>query len=196
MKIALIGPNGFIGSRILAEAELRHHELTPLAHAQVDIFNSDEVAKAIRGNDAVVSAYGNHQQPELIVDATRSLLSAVKAAGVKRLIAVGGAGSLEIAPGVQLMDAPGFPEAYLREARAQGEALRLYRAEREVDWTFASPATEIAAGARTGKFRTGGDALLTDAGGVSRISAEDFAIAIVDELERPQHVRSRFSAAY
>ena len=196
MSIALIGSTGFIGTRILAEARRRNHEVSVISREQADILDSAQMVNAIRAHNAVISAYGNHGEPELIIDATRSLLAAVKEAGVPRLLAVGGAGSLEVAPGVQLMDAPGFPGAYAREARAQGYALDIYRSEKEVDWTYVSPAAEIAAGERTGKFRVGGDMLLMDSNHLSRISAEDFAVAIIDELERGRYSRARFSVAY
>ena len=196
MKLALIGSTGFIGSRILAEARRRKHEVSAITREQANALDSAQVANAIRSHDVVVSAYGNHEQPDLIIDATRSLLAAVKEAGVGRVIAVGGAGCLEVAPGVQLADTPGFPEAYAREARAQRQALDIYRSEKNVDWTYVSPAAEIAPGERTGKFRVGGDVLLVDANQQSRISAEDFAVAILDELEHPRYSRARFTVAY
>lgn len=196
MRIALIGSTGFIGTRILAEARRRNHEVSAISREQADVLDSAQMANAIRTHDAVISAYGNHGEPELVIDATRSLLAATKAAGMTRLIAVGGAGSLEVAPGVQLMDAPGFPGEYAREARAQGQALDIYRSEKDLNWTYVSPAAEIAPGERTGKFRVGGDMLLTDPNQLSRISAEDFAVAIIDELERGRHSRTRFSVAY
>jgi putative NADH-flavin reductase len=125
-----------------------------------------------------------------------ALVEAARAAGVRRLVIVGGAGSLEVAPGQAVVDQPGFPEAVVAEARAHSDALDFYRTVDDLDWTYISPAADIAPGARTGVFRLGGDQLLTDEHGNSRISAEDYAIALVDELETPAHPRARMSVAY
>ena len=140
---------------------------------------------------------------DVVISATRfqssdpkALIAAVKQAGVKRLMVVGGAASLEVAPGQALFDAPGFPETYKVEAAAGRQALDALRAEKELDWTFLSPSAEFAPGERTGKFRLGGDQLLSDANGKSWISMEDYAIAFVDELETPKHSRQRFTVGY
>ena len=124
------------------------------------------------------------------------LLAAVKQSGVKRYLVVGGAGSLEVAPGVKLFDTPEFPAIYLDEARKGGAYLELLKAETGLDWTFLSPSALIQPGERTGKFRLGIDQLLVDAAGNSAISAEDFSVAMVDELEKPAHSRRRFTVGY
>jgi putative NADH-flavin reductase len=161
-----------------------------------DIFDSAGVADAASGADVVVSAYGpGPEKPELLLDATRSLIAGVEDSGVKRLIVAGGAGSLEVAPGVRLVDTPDFPPEWKGIAIAHAEALELLRTSR-LDWTSVSPAAYIHPGERTGKYRTGEDQLLVDEKGQSEISAEDFAIAIADEVEHPRHLRERFTAAW
>jgi putative NADH-flavin reductase len=124
------------------------------------------------------------------------LIRAVKQAGVKRLLIVGGAASLEAKPGLQLVDTPDFPEAYKGEGFAGRDFLNVLRDERELDWTFLSPSAEFVPGQRTGKFRLGKDELLVQPNGESKISFEDFAIALVDELEKPHHPRQRFTVGY
>jgi len=148
------------------------------------------LAPLLAGHDAVVSASRFQTS-----DAT-ALIAAVKTAGVKRLLVVGGAGSLEVAPGQALVDTPGFPEAYKAEARAGVTFLNALRAEKDLDWTILSPSAEFAPGTRTGTFRLGGNELLTDRTGRSWVSMEDFAIALVDELEHPRHRRERFTVGY
>jgi len=189
MKIALIGPTGNVGSRLLAELLRRGHEVTGIArhpeglpsqpHLTVkrgDANDEDGLAALLRGHDA--------------------LIAAVKKAWVPRLLVVSGAGSLEVAPGVQLMDTPDFPAAYKPEALAGGDFLNVLRGERELHWTFLSPSAVFVPGERTGTFRLGTDQLLVGADGESRISMEDFAIALVDELEGPRHPRQRFPVGY
>lgn len=203
MKVALIGIGGRVGSRLAMELLARGHSVTGIERhpektgtrpgitvKQGDATKPEVLAPLIAGHDAVVSA-ARFQSSD-----ASALLAAVKKARVKRLLIVGGAGSLEVAPGKALMDMPDFPEAYKPEARAGGRFLDMLRGEMEVDWTFLSPSAEFAPGERTGKFRLGGDALLADAEGRSRISMEDFAIALVDELEHPKHSRRRFTAGY
>jgi hypothetical protein len=126
----------------------------------------------------------------------RSIIDATKLAGVRRLLVVGGAGSLEVAPGLQLLDTPSFPAAYKGTAAGARQALKMLGEERDVDWTMLSPSAVIAPGERTGKFRLGGDQLLVDAEGASRISVQDYAVAFVDELEEPAHSRRRFTVGY
>jgi uncharacterized protein len=125
-----------------------------------------------------------------------ALIAAVKSAGVKRLLVVGGAGSLEVAPGKMLMDTDGFPEALKAEARAGTRFLERLRTEPDLDWIFLSPSADFAPGERTGHFRLGGDQLLGDADGKSHISMEDFAIAMIDEVEQHAHSRQRFTVGY
>jgi putative NADH-flavin reductase len=211
LKIALFGATGMIGSRIAAEAARRGHQVTALARnpervpadvanlkaAQADLLDAASVAAAVRGHDVVASAYAPpHDDTGIVVTATRTLVEGVRAAGLKRLVAVGGAGSLEVAPGKQLVDTEGFPDAYKPVALAHRDALTFYRTQSDLDWTFFAPAALIAPGERTGVFRTGTDTLLSDAGGNSRISAEDYAVAFVDELEQGRFIRKIATVAY
>lgn len=203
MKVALIGISGRVGSRLAAELLERGHAVTGIARnvnkvgardglvvKSGDATAAPALAPLLEGHDAVVSASRFQTS-----DAT-ALVDAVKKAGVKRLLVVGGAGSLEVAPGYALKDAPGFPPAFKPEASAGSEFLTALRREDVLDWTFLSPSAEFAPGERTGVFRLGGDQLLVDDNGKSWISMEDFAIAMVDELERPTHGRRRFTVGY
>ncbi len=217
MKIALFGANGTIGSRIATEALRRGHQVTAIARdpaafgaksqpqplqdvsvVQGDVTDAASVASAVRGHDVVISAVGPGHSGNfpMLVQAAHALVDGLPRAGVKRLLIVGGAGSLEVAPGQRLMDLPAFPAAWLPYARAHAEALDIYRGNTSLDWTYLSPADHILPGERTGSYRTGGDQLVKDAKGESRISAEDYAIALLDEIERPAHVRQRFTVAY
>jgi putative NADH-flavin reductase len=203
MKVAQIGASGNVGSRILTELLNRGHEVTGIVrhpeklqrHDRVvvkrgDINDEAGLATLLAHHDAVISAVRFQSANP------RSLIEAVKKAGVKRLLVVGGAGSLEVSPGVQLVDTPDFPEAYKPEALAGRDFLNILRGEQELDWTFLSPSALFVPGERTGKFRLGTDRLLVNANGESRISMEDYAIALVDELETPRHSRQRFTVAY
>jgi putative NADH-flavin reductase len=203
MKIAVIGATGNAGACIVAEALARGHEVTGIARnteklpsnpklkpAAVDVHDTDAVAKALAGNDAVVSSV------RFISTDAPTILGAVKKAGVKRLLVVGGAGSLEVAPGQLLIDSPQFPAAAKGEAGAGKVFLDALRNEKDVDWTFLSPGAMFVHGERTGKFRLGGDQLLADSSGASKITFEDYCIAVLDELEKPKHSRKRFHVAY
>lgn len=203
MKIALIGATGFIGSRILDEALNRGHQVTAITRnpekvpartgvtpERGDVFDEAGLARLIVGHDAVVSAVHFLQS-----DAAK-LLGAVRQSGVKRYLVVGGAGSLKIGPGQDLVDSPHFPPEYKAEASKGRDFLNLLRGETALDWTFLSPAAVIQPGTRTAKFRLGKDDLVTDAKGESRISAEDYAVALLDEVEKPRHIRQRFTLAY
>jgi len=203
MKIALIGIGGRVGSRIATELLARGHSVTGIARNPEnvrarpgvaikpgDATQPSSLAPLIAGHDAVVSA------SRFETSDPSALIAAVKKAGVKRLLVVGGAGSLQVAPGQALIDTPGFPEAYKAESSAGGRFLDALRKEGDLDWTFLSPSAEFAPGERTGRFRLGGNELLVDARGKSRISMEDFAIAFVDELEHPKHNRQRFTVGY
>jgi len=212
MKIAVFGAGGRIGSRIVNEALNRGHDVTAVVRhpenyklihehlkvAKADLFNSQDVETAAFNQDAVVSAYSPPKDapPSTITEVAIPLINGLKQAHTKRLIIVGGAGSLEVAPGVQLVDAPDFPAAYKPVSLAHREALKIYQKEKDLDWTFVSPSAEIMPGTRTGKFRTGTNQLLTDASGKSYISMEDFAVAIVDEIETPMHVREQMTVGY
>ncbi len=203
MTIALIGATGFIGSRILAELVSRGHAVTAIVRnpekvpalagvtaVKGDIFDRDGLAGLIAGHEAVISSV------HYLASDADALLGAVKQSGVKRYLVVGGAGSLEVAPGVKLFDTPAFPAIYLDEACKGGAYLDLLKQETALDWTFLSPSAVIAPGERTGRFRLGLDQLLVDTAGESRISAEDYAVALADELERPAHSCRRFTVGY
>ncbi|RDK01463.1 NAD(P)-dependent oxidoreductase [Paraburkholderia lacunae] len=211
LKIALFGATGMIGSRIAEEAARRGHQVTALARnpervpagvanlqaARADLLDAASVGAAVRGHDVVASAYAPpHGDVAALTKATHALVEGVRAAGLKRLVVVGGAGSLEVAPGKQLVDTEGFPDAYKAVALAHRDAFNYYRTVTDLDWTFFAPAALIAPGERTGKFRTGANTLLADAEGNSRISAEDYAIAFVDELEQGRFVRQIATVAY
>lgn len=213
MKLALFGASGTIGQRILREALSRGHTVTAIVRNPSRIIERDRKVRAVEGNildpesveasvighDAVICAFGPgaHQGVETVIGAARSLIAGLRSAGVRRLVVVGGAGSLEVAPGVRLQDTPEFPAQWLPIARAATDALEVYRGEgADLEWTYLSPAALIQPGERTGKFRRGGDQLLVDEQGRSRISAEDYAIALLDEVEEPTHVRQRFTVAY
>jgi putative NADH-flavin reductase len=154
-----------------------------------DVNDKAGLAASLRGHDAVISSV------RFLDSDPAALVGAVRAAGVKRYLVVGGAGSLEVAPGVTLLSTPQFPAAYKQEATRGAEFLAYLRRVGDVDWTFLSPSALFFAGERTGKFRLGKDQLLTNENG-SSISFEDFAVALVDELERPAHVRERFTVGY
>lgn len=208
LNIALFGATGMIGSRIAAEAARRGHHVTALSRHPVadtdgivektaDLFDPASVAAALAGQDVVASAYGPKQDDAgKVVTAAKALVAGARQAGLKRLVVVGGAGSLEVAPGTQLVDTAGFPEAYKAVALAHREALDYLRTVDDLDWTFFAPAALIAPGERTGKFRTGIDKLIVDANGDSRISAEDYAVAFVDEIEQDSFVREIATVAY
>ncbi|GAA3552154.1 NAD(P)H-binding protein [Nonomuraea rosea] len=200
MKILVFGATGMVGQRIATELSNRGHEVTGVSRSgpvKGDVHDSATLAK---GYDAVVSAIApprDGTEPEApFVAANRALIDGLRAAGVRRLIVVGGAGSLQVAPGLDLVDTPDFPELYKKESLAGRAILGLYRAVDDLDWTFVSPAAEIAPGERTGVYRIGGDTLLTDDEGRSFISAEDYAVAIADELEKDTHPRRRITVAY
>ena len=211
LNIALIGATGVIGSRIAAEAARRGHQVTALARnpervqagvanlkaAKVDLLDAASLAAAVRGHDVVASAYAPpRDDAAILTKATHALVEAVRAAGLKWLVIVGGAGSLEVAPGKQLVDTEGFPDAYKAVALAHREGFNYLRTLSDLDWTFFSPAALIAPGERTGTFRTGANTLIVDAEGNSRISAEDYAVAFVDELEQGRFVRQIATVAY
>lgn len=212
MNIALIGASGFIGSALLAEALSRGHRVTGLvgrperlgAHplltaVKTDVQDTAGLSAQLKGHDAVLTAFSGHAQQDVegyYLKGFRSILQATRDAGVPRLLAVGGAGSLEVAPGLQLLDTPEFPAAYKGSAEGARKALALLRAEPALNWTMLSPSAIIEPGQRTGQFRLGTDELLSKAGGDSRISVQDYAVAMLDELERPAHSRRRFTVGY
>lgn len=217
MHIVLYGATGHIGARILTELLSRRHQVTAvirnadkltenaaLTVQQGDLSDAKQIAEAIAGADAVVSSYGPPpDHTDQLVGVTRRLIEAVQQVSqhanssghAPRLVMVGGAGSLDVAPGVPLLSTPNFPTEYRKIAEAHARALDLLRIS-SIDWTSLSPSALIEPGERTGKFRLGQDTLLTTPDGNSRISMEDFAIALVDELEQPQRRRQRFTVGY
>ena len=212
-KIALIGSTGMIGQRILHEALSRGHKVMAIArdisktgeispnldYRSADIFNADSLMAAVAGQDVVVSAYGPGKgDPRQIVKLAHTLIEALGRLETLPLIVIGGAGSLEAKPGVQLVDTPDFPAAWKASALAHRDALEVYRKAGMAgfEWTSISPAAFIEPGTRTGKYRTDTEQLVVDAKGQSRISAEDFAVAIVDEIENPKFAGRRFTVGY
>lgn len=200
--IALIGASGNAGSRILKELSQRGHQVTAIARhpgkiaklpgvtaRQGDVFDGAALAILLKGHEIVISAV------HFTASDANILIDAVKAAGATRYLVVGGAGSLEVAPGVTLISTPEFPDAYKEEAQKGAEFLALLRKEAVLDWTFLSPSALFIPGERTGKFRLGQDGLLGNDQG-SSISFEDYAVALVDEIEQPAHRRQRFTVGY
>lgn len=201
-KVALIGASGNVGTRLLKELTDRDHTVTAIARNPEKITTLPGMA-AVKGdaNDAAALA-GLIAGHDAVISATRfvgadftALAEALRKSGVKRWLVVGGAASLEVAPGKRLLDQPDFPDAYKEEATQGMAALNLLRGIKDLDWTFLSPSALFVPGERTGNFRLGKDALLTTENG-SSISFEDYAIAMVDELETPRHVRQRFTVGY
>ena len=203
MKIAVAGASGRAGSCITAELARRGHNVTGIAR------NPDKIAKlanvtAVAGdaNDraALAKLWTGHDVAvssiHFLVSDAETLIGAAKDSGVPRYLVVGGAGSLEVAPGVQLVTTPNFPAQYKAEAEKGAAFLDRLRQEKELNWTFLSPSALFVAGMRTGKFRLGTDQLLTAADGKSWISFEDFAVALADEIEGPRHPRGRFTVGY
>jgi uncharacterized protein len=203
MKIAVIGASGNAGSRITAELARRGHSVTAIARhpekiasganvtpTKGDVMDQAGLASLLAGHDAAISSV------HFLASDPAKLIGAARESKVGRYLVVGGAGSLEVAPGVRLVTTPGFPVAYKAEAEKGAAFLDLLRAERELNWTFLSPSALFVAGERTGKFRLGTDQLLTAADGKSSISFEDFAVALADEIERPAHIRQRFTVGY
>lgn len=206
MNIIVFGANGRQGSRLVNEALERGHEVTAAVRSEdragnvdpratvvvADALDADRVAEVSAGHDAALNA-----TRERHADIARALLDGLARAGVPRLVIVGGASSLEVEPGIRLFDTPEFQEEWKPEAASGIESLDVYRrADTPVEWTYVSPGALLAPGVRTGKYRTGGEQLLVADDGQSGISMEDFAIALLDEVERPQHPNQRFTAAY
>ncbi|GLX88140.1 3-beta hydroxysteroid dehydrogenase [Pseudomonas fragi] len=202
-NIAIIGATGRAGSQLMEEALRRGHSVVAIArHAskigeragvvtkEVDVNDVQALQAAVAGSDVVLSAAHFSTLP------AAAIIEPVKKAGVKRLLFVGGAGSLLLPDGSQVIQSPDFPEAYKPEATAGGIYLDTLRAEKDLDWTFLSPSAEFVEGERTGTFRLGQDHLLVSAEGKSWITFADFAIAMLDEVEQPKHTRQRFTVGY
>ena len=202
-KIAIIGATGRAGSQLLEEALRRGHTVTAIARntgaiaarpgltvKQADALDAHALQQAISGNDVVISAAHFATLP------ASAVIGPVKKAGVKRLLVVGGAGSLLLPGGGRVIDSEGFPAEYKAEASAGAEFLETLRQEQELDWTFLSPSALFDGTERTGKFRLGQDDLLVSSEGTSSISFADYAIAMIDEVETPKHSRQRFTVGY
>ena len=203
MKIAVAGASGRAGSEITKELSRRGHAVTAIARnpekiaalpnvtpTRGDVLDQAGLAKLWVGHDVAVSSV------HFLASDALNLIGAAKDAKVGRYLVVGGAGSLEVAPGVKLVTTPNFPAQYKAEAEAGSAFLDLLRQEKHLNWTFISPSALFIEGERTGKFRLGTDQLLADANGKSWISFADYAIALADEIERPAHLRQRFTVGY
>ena len=220
MKVVLLAATGRAGRTILNELIRRGHQVTAVARnleklpeqlpetvkrVRDDLSDEGRIAEIIKGADAVVSAYGpTSSDPrytsditytDQLVSVTERLIAAVRKAGVPRLIVVGGAGSLEFSPGVTVLNSGHWPKQYVPIATSHTKAFAALRAS-DINWTYFSPPVLIQLGERTGKFRLGGDSLIKDEQGKSHVSFEDYAVALVDELEKPAHERSRFTIGY
>jgi putative NADH-flavin reductase len=219
MKVALIGASGFVGSKILSEALLRGHHVTAIVRnpekidvskenltvKKADVLNVDDLAKILAGHDIVISSFnpargvaGPHVF-ELHVNGHKAILAAAKKSGVKRFLGVGGAASLKTPEGIELIDSPQFPaayEAFKPGIRGTRELYYLLKQEPSLDWVFVAPSVVIAPGERTGKFRVGKDHVLYNDQGESKISLEDFSVALVDEMEHPKHHNERITIGY
>lgn len=213
-KIAVIGAKGTIGGRVVAEAVSRGHEVTAVVRDPAsytapegvavvagDALDAADVTRVAAGQDVLVSAVGGGDGPghaHLIEPSARSLVAGLRPLGADapRLISVGGAGSLETAPGVRVWDAEGLPEFLLQIMHAHGDALDYLRTVEDVTWTSLSPAALIQPGERTGVYRTATDTLVVDGEGNSTISTEDYAVALLDEIAKPQHLNERFTVGY
>lgn len=209
MNVVVYGGTGHSGSEIVKELVRRGHTVTAVSRKvdsakgqsgvtakTDDLSNVDAIAAIIKGADVVVSAYAPPMdQTDALVDVTRREIEAVKKAGGPRLLVVGGAGLLEVAPGVTLIKSGHLPAEYLPIATSHEKALEVLRAS-DINWTYLSPAAFFVSGERTGKFRLGTKELVADAKGESKISFADYAIALVDEIERPAHERGSFSVGY
>ncbi len=214
MKLAIIGASGFVGSALLSEALERGHAVTAIVRhpekititnpnltiKQGDAQNADVVAQLVAGHDAVLSAYNaDWSNPNLYEDflkGSEAIEKGTQQAGIKRLLVVGGAGSLEVAPGVQLIDTPQFPAEWKSGASAARDYLNALRQNTTLDWTFLSPAIMLEPGERTGTFRIGTDQPVFDKNGESKISVTDMAVAILNEIEQPQFIQKRFTVGY
>jgi putative NADH-flavin reductase len=207
MKIVLFGASGNAGSRILRELQSRGHNVTAAVRnpeklapgtqsVRHDLNDAGQTAQLIAGADVVVSAYAPPaNDTDQLIGVTERLIEAVGKAGVPRLLAVGGAGSLEVAPGITLLASGHLPEAWIPIATSHAKAYERLSAS-QINWTYFSPAAFFEPGVRTGKFRVGTNALIADEKGDSRISFEDYAVALADELENPKHLRSQMSIGY
>ena len=216
MNIALIGATGFVGAAVLSTLLRRGHQVTALVRdasklapqpgltvTVADAYDAEAVGVAVRGHDAVVSAFNPGWNDPALYDnfmrGSAAIVRGLEAGGVRRLLVVGGAGSLFVAPGVQLVDTPAFldhvPPNIVPGAKAARDALTTLRANAALDWTFLSPPAMLGQGEATGGYRVGGDDLLMDGDQPAGIAVADLALAIADEIEQPRHLRARFTVA-
>lgn len=215
MRVALIGASGFVGSHLLTELINRNYHVVAIVRSadkvkekndklkviETDIFDTDKLAETLKGCDVVVSAYNPGWKNPNIAEETlkgyESILAAAKKSGIKRIQIVGGAGTLYIRPGKTVIEAGLIPDNILPGVKALAKVLKEYLLpDKSIDWVFFSPAGTIEPGERTGKYRLGLDNLIKDKNGKSKISVEDYAKAMVDELEKPQHHYQRFTIGY
>lgn len=217
MKISLIGATGFVGSAILKEALSRRHQVTAILRhpeklklrdenlvvVQGDVMDTEKLASLLKGNEMVISAYNSGwDNPDIyneFIRGARSIQDAVKMSGARRLIVMGGAGSLLVRPGLQIVDSPNFPASVKMGSMAARDYLNMLRDEKQVDWTYISPSPNMNSansGKRTGRYRTGLDSPVFDAHNHSSISVEDLAVAALDEAENEKHSRQRFTVGY
>ena len=214
-NIVLIGASGFVGTAILNELLNRGHKVTAIVRdpakvtasnpnlkvVQADVTDTDVLIEASKGKDAVISAYNpGWKNPNIYEETLKNyplIVDSVKKAGVERLLIAGGAGTLFYAPGKMVMDADDIPGKLLPGIKSLGEFyLNTLRKENDIDWIFLSPAANMTPGERTGKFRIGKDDLVVGVNGDSNISVEDYAVAMVDELEQKHHHKERFTIGY
>ena len=213
MNVALLGATGFVGSALLKEALDRGYEVTAIVrHPEKlekregliakagDDYDTSLLATLIQGNDVIISAFNPGWKDQNLYDdqfrGTASIIAAIKKGGIKRVLWVGGAGELEVKPGVRVVDSPDLPSWVRPGSLATIDALDQLGKEPELEWSYLSLSAELNSGQRTGKFRLGNDQLLGDATGKSKISVQDYTVGMIDELERPAHVRQRFTAGY
>ncbi|WP_428944719.1 NAD(P)-dependent oxidoreductase [Pantoea sp. FN060301] len=205
MKIALIGSTGYVGSKLLAEALERGHEVTAIVrninsislndrNLSVKVADAGDLTAALNGHDVVISAYNPGADSD--GSTTLAIIEGVKRAGVSRFLVVGGAGTLLLPSGERVVDQKNFPAEWKEGALRTARFLEQLENERQLDWVFLSPAAMLVPGERTGQYRVGKDHLLVNSSGESRISLEDYAVAMLDEAEQPQHHRERFTVAY
>lgn len=214
-SVALIGASGFVGTAILNELLSRGHKVTAIVRnpekinvsnsnleiVKTDVSDTDVMVEACKGKDAIISAYNpGWTNPNIYEETLRNyplILETAKRSGVKRLLCVGGAGTLYCAPGLRVVDSGAIPETIMGGVKSLGEFyLNTLMNEKDIDWIFFSPAGTLELGKRTGKFRLGKDDLIVDENGISHISVEDYAVAMVDELENPKHHYERFTIGY
>ena len=215
MKIAVIGATGFVGANIIKELANRNHSVTAISrnvketdHSHIHVVSADvtdinKLAEILKGNDVVISAFNaGWSNPNLyndFLEGSKAIQEAVKMAGIKRYIFIGGAGSLFVADGVQAVDTPDFPKEIYPGASSARDYLNLLKDEKQLDWVFFSPAFEMHPGittGRTGKYRLGKDHPVLDENNRSYLSVEDLAVVIADETEQPKHHQERFTAGY